>query len=426
MQFPRYESYKDSGVEWLGEIPKHWEIKKLKYTVHNISEKTDCIESKLSYIGLENIESWTGKRIITGIEAEGTANKFECDDILFGKLRPYLAKVYLTKEKGLCTTEALVLRPSNQNRSFLFYLLLSSDFIGLISSSVYGAKMPRASWDFIGSQFISLPSLKEQNKIVNFLDQKTAEIEEAIAKKQRLIELLQEQKAILINRAVTKGLNPNVTMCDSSIEWIGEIPEHWELKKVGHLAKVVRGASPRPAGDRRFFSPEAGIPWVTVAEVTKDSNIYLDSTKEFLTTQGEKQSQVFYENTVIFTNSGATLGVPKIISVSCCANDGILALKYLNSEVDREYIYFYLYNQTVRLREEIKQGSAQPNLNTDIVKNIFITLPSINEQKKIVVYIKNIISEIYSCQSKVRNEIELLKELKQILISNAVTGKIKI
>ena len=227
--FPKYEAYQDSGVDWLGKIPLGWSTKKVKFVLNQISEKVEMKDQPGVYIGLENIESWTGKLVETELTAEGLASCFQKDDVLFGKLRPYLAKVHLAEQGGFCTTEALVLRASKSHPKYIFYLLISQKFIETVNSSVYGSKMPRASWEFIGSQFLPIPSLKEQKRIAEFLDRKTAEIDEAIAHKQRLIELLQEQKALLINQAVTKGLNPNVPMRDSGVQWLGKMPKHWEV-----------------------------------------------------------------------------------------------------------------------------------------------------------------------------------------------------
>ena len=259
-----------------------------------------------------------------------------------------------------------------------------------------------------------------------FLDEKTAEIDAAIAKKKRLIELLKEQKNILINRAVARGLNPDAPMRDSGVEWIGKIPAHWSLKRLCNLSRVVRGASPRPAGHPKYFTTEPIVPWVTAAEITKDESRYLTSTTEYLTVIGAKNSQAFSSGTVVFTNSGATLGVPKILAINCCANDGVLALKSLSPEIDKEFLYLFLSTTTVRLRDEMKQGGGQPNLNTGIVKNISIPIPDFDEQVAIVKFIDDYLAMNDSLLISASSQIDTLNSLKEVLISLAVFGKINV
>ena len=195
---------KDSGVEWIGQIPEHWEVKKLKYVASLISVKMASKGSALSYIGMENIESWTGRFISTEAENEGLASYFIEGDILFGKLRPYLAKVYLAKGEGICSTEFLVYRAKELVRNWYLNLLMQSfEFIKLIDSSTYGSKMPRANSDFIGNQLIPIPPKQEQVGILEYIETATAKIAAAISLKEQEIEKLKEYKATLINSAVT-------------------------------------------------------------------------------------------------------------------------------------------------------------------------------------------------------------------------------
>jgi type I restriction enzyme S subunit len=206
-RWKRYPTYMDSGVEWLGAVPEGWDVKRLKYCAARINEKVDGRESDLPYTGLEHIESWTGR--LTPSEkistSEGQSSRYEPGDVLFGKLRPYLAKAFRAKEHGICTGELLVLRPKDVSQDYLFSYVLAHDFISIVDSSTYGAKMPRASWDFIGDLPVLLPSEAEQRAIAAFLDHETGRIDALIAKKERQIELLQEKRAALISHAVTKG-----------------------------------------------------------------------------------------------------------------------------------------------------------------------------------------------------------------------------
>ena len=195
---------KDSGVEWIGEIPEHWEVKRLKFTSNLVSEKVSSKESQLEYIGMENIESWTGNYISSDSETDGLANYFDKGDVLFGKLRPYLAKVYLAKKEGICSTEFLVYRTGKLIYNwYLNLIMLSFEFINLIDSSTYGSKMPRANSEFIGNQLIPIPLLSEQKEISAYIETASKKIETAIGLKQQEIAKLREYKSSLINGVVT-------------------------------------------------------------------------------------------------------------------------------------------------------------------------------------------------------------------------------
>jgi type I restriction enzyme S subunit len=204
---------------------------------------------------------------------------------------------------------------------------------------------------------------------------------------------------------------------------VREVPEHWDVSKFGYISQVVRGGSPRPAGDPTLFNGDYS-PWVTVAEITKDDELYLTSTETFLTKKGSEQCRVFQTGTLLLSNSGATLGVPKILCINANANDGVVGFEEL--KIDTEYAYFYLSVLTNDLRERVKQGSGQPNLNTDIVKAISITLPPENEIKEIVVAIKKKIDHFSKLMASAENAIQLMQERRTALISAAVTGKIDV
>jgi type I restriction enzyme S subunit len=227
----------------------------------------------------------------------------------------------------------------------------------------------------------------------------------------------------VISHAVTKGLNPDAPMRDSGVEWLGEVPAHWVVSKFGYICNVVRGGSPRPAGDPELFDGDYS-PWVTVAEITKDDEIYLSETESFLTKNGSDQCRVFTSGTLLISNSGATLGVPKILNIDANANDGVVGFERLS--LNHVFAYFYLSTLTEDLRERIKQGSGQPNLNTDIVKEISVPIPPKEEVDNIVKTIEGIRDKYSVLMSKATRGIVLLKERRTALISAAVTGKIDV
>ena len=259
-KYKPYPAYKRSGVEWLGKTPAHWEVRRLKYSAPIRVSKLDHKPEESVYVGLEHIESWTGRLLLDNQpeSVDSTVASFSAGDVLFGKLRPYLAKSACPDFGGVATSEILALHPlSDCLQRYVMYCLLGEPHIRWINVFAYGAKMPRVSPDQVAVSFMPLPPLDEQRAIAGFLDRETAKIDSLVAKKERLIELLQEKRTALISRAVTKGLDPDVPMKDSGVEWLGEIPAHWEMLPLKWYSRCHSGnglsandVSSEPLGER--------------------------------------------------------------------------------------------------------------------------------------------------------------------------------
>ncbi len=256
---------------------------------------------------------------------------------------------------------------------------------------------------------VAVPPLAEQVAIARFIDREMKKLDSLISEQRRLVELLQEKRRAAIANVVTKGLNPTAPVEDSGIDWLGKMPKHWEVKAIRNIANVVRGASPRPAGDPLYFGGD-WVPWVTVAEITKDESIYLTDTESSLTEEGARHSNLFSKGTLIYSNSGATLGVPKILGIDACANDGVIAFKELSLAVDPRFLYYYLASITDAIREKVKQGSGQPNLNTYIVKALRLGLPPLSEQQRIIGHIEELTVRFRRLAEEAQSAIALLQE----------------
>ena len=230
----------DSGYSWLGKIPSNWALIRLRYAVKLRSEKGIYQPGNL-YIGLENIEGFTGKHTPTESEYdEGIYDVFMKGDVLFSKLRPYLGKAMIAEDNGFCTGELSIIKESIGDKRFLLHYLLSDGFLKMVDASTYGAKMPRANWDFIQDMVIPHIQAEQQADIARFLDAKCSQIDSLISDIKSQIALLEEYKRSVITEAVTKGLDPNVPMKDSGVEWIGMVPEHWDTKRLGYLFNQVK------------------------------------------------------------------------------------------------------------------------------------------------------------------------------------------
>jgi type I restriction enzyme, S subunit len=201
---------------------------------------------------------------------------------------------------------------------------------------------------------------------------------------------------------------------------VTQLPEGWIWATIDQLSFVVRGASPRPAGDSRFFG--GNIPWITVGALTADKRVYLDSVSEFLTEAGREDSRYIEPKTLLLTNSGATLGVPKITLIGGCINDGVAAILNIDYPI-KLYLYYFLETQTTRLRA-IKQGAAQPNLNTNIIRSILVPLPPLNEQKRINTEIERRISVIEELKKLATTALRRAVILRQKILREAFGGKL--
>ncbi|MBX7057941.1 MAG: restriction endonuclease subunit S [Leptospirales bacterium] len=426
---------KESGIEWLGELPKGWEVKRLKYAAsindEALPETTDP-DFEMVYVDIGSVDYVAGIRkteTLTFENAPSRARRIARNgDTIVSTVRTYLraiADIRGASENLIVSTGFAVVRPKHVDPGYLGYALRESGFVETVVARSVGVSYPAVNASDVASIPIPLPPLPQQRAIASFLDRETARIDALIGKKERQIELLQEKRTVLISHAVTKGLDPNAKMKDSGIEWLGEMPEGWEVKRFSHLARVVRGASPRPAGDSRFFFGDH-VPWITVADITKDESTLLTDTESMLTAEGMEYSRFMPAGTLVLTNSGATLGVPKILGLGGCANDGVVAFLNIDRGASIEFLFYYLASLTRTFREMIRQGSGQPNLNTEIVKATWVPLPPLVEQMKIVAHVKTGASRVHALGSKVRQSIDLLREYRTAVISAAVTGKIDV
>ncbi|MES3630283.1 MAG: restriction endonuclease subunit S [Longimonas sp.] len=413
----QYPAYKESDIEWLGEVPEHWSLRKLKYAV--TLTKEDAEERHEDFqIALENIESWTGQFIETDSDYRGSGDAFEKGDILFNKLRPYLAKVYHAKRAGTPVGELLVLRPETDVLSrFLFYRLLSAEFIDVVDGSTYGAKMPRASWDFIGDLSIPIPPLPEQRTIAAYLDRKTEQIDTLIAKKQRLIDLLQEQRTAIINRAVTQGLDPNVPMQDSGIEWLGKVPAHWEILAFKYCADIATGqVDPQKYEEMTLIAPnhiESGTGKLRSLETVEE--------------QGATSGKYLFDRADVLYSKIR----PELRKVCMAPCDGLCSADmYPITPRDGMLPEFLMH---VLLSESFSQFAvlaservAMPKVNRDALNDFIVVRPPVDEQRQIIEHLAGDLSKIDMVVERERELIQKLQELRTSLISEIVTGKIDV
>ena len=415
---------KDSGVKWIGEIPVTWNIYRNKNAfvcskdlVGRKSSGTQLLSLTTKGIKLKDINNAEGKlpesfdtyQYVKKDEMVMCLFDLDCSAVFSG-LSPYDGMISPAYKVLTCTDR---MEPKYADYWF--------QYISHGRKFNHYAKNIRYTLSY--EEFSALPMLfpgrEEQIRISNYLDAKCSKIDEIIEKQQSIIEKLKEYKLSVIIETVTKGLNLNVEMKDSGVEWIGQMPTSWDCTTVGMIATVVRGASPRPAGDPLYFNGN-DVPWITVAEVTKGDGKYIDGTETFLTFEGAKQSRIVEEGTLLLSNSGATLGVPKITRIRGCINDGSVA--FYNLSVNQEFLLYLFKGRTFELRKQM-QGYGQPNLNTTIVKGIEVPLPTELEKKAIVDFLDQKCTAIEKTIEDREKAIEKLQKYKKSLIYEVVTGK---
>ncbi|PZD73751.1 Type-1 restriction enzyme EcoKI specificity protein [Acaryochloris thomasi RCC1774] len=423
-----YPKYKDSGIDWIGEVPEFWLLKRLKFSAYLVNQKIDAESSTLPYMGLEHIQSWTGERIKdSNASSEGIGSHFLPNDVLFGKLRPYLAKVHLAKHEGLASTEALVLRSRDSIfPPFLRYYSVSRDFIHIVDSSTFGTKMPRASWDFIGNLAILVPSLPEQQTIATFLDHKTAQIDALIAKKEALLEKLAEKRTALISQAVTKGLDPTVPMKDSGIKWLGEIPAHWGIAKLGYFASIGNGSTPKR--DKAEYWSRKDFPWLNSSKINEEIIV---EAEQHISKQALEECHlpVVPAGSVLIaiTGEGQTRGRSALLSFEATISQHLASIQPISEVMGAIYLRRYLQAAYQWLRNESNgAGSTRAALTCDFLKKINILLPPLNEQVCIINFLDSKLEIDHSLASATQISLKKLKEYRTALITNAVTGKIDV
>ncbi len=419
-----YFAHSDELPGWVAKVPDGWGRDWLKWSVELSTKRpTESEQEALPYISNEDIASWTGQLLIEEPKpAEADSRVFQKDDVLFNKLRPYLAKVYHATFDGASSGELLCLRPSKVvEPRFLFYVLVSKGFIDTINSETFGSKMPRADWEIVGHQPLPLPPLETQRRIAWFLDGKTARIDGLIEKKRALLDRLAEQRQALITRAVTKGLNPDAPMKSSGIDWLGDIPAHWEVLPLRRLTRSVSTGRTPPAAEGDYFAG-GEVNWFTPGDF--GSGIELTESARRLIPEAlhDGVASLFPTGTVFLVGIGATLGKVAVGTEPGSANQQINAI-VLEKENDPYYLAYFLHG----FRDEVRvssNGNTLGILNQSGTKSLPILRPPTAEQREISAHLRSHDARIANVIQQVENSLALLSQYRAAIITAAVTGQI--
>jgi type I restriction enzyme S subunit len=412
-----YPAYKDSGVDWIGPVPEHWEVVRMKRAASLRNERRNDSPEGWTYIGLEDVEPESGKYAPT----EGASRQSEdsmvgvhrADDVLYGKLRPYLRKAIVADQDGLCSTEFLVLSPRRSTAPWLHRWLLTPEVTQQIEAGCDGAKMPRADWEYVGSIPIPLPPFAEQTAIATVIDRETARIDALIQKKTRFIELLKEKRQALITHAVTKGLDPNVKMKDSGVEWIGQVPEHWEVARIKRLASL--------RNERRNDAP-TNTTYIGLEDVEAGSGRYRP------TNGSSRQSEnstvgIFYDGDVLYGKLRPYLRKAIVSEMAGCCSTEFLILRA--KKIEPKWLQEWLLTPDVTHQIESGcEGAKMPRADWWHIGSIEAVYPDQYEQAQILATLDRQTARIDALIGKAEQSITLLKERRSAFITAAVTGQI--
>ncbi len=422
---------KDSGIPWIGEIPEGWKVNMLSSLFDEHKQKNkDLSESNLLSLSYGKIvrkdintkegllpESFEGYNIISNGDIV-----FRLTDLQNDKRS---LRTGLCLESGIITSAYVTIRARQQLYSPYYHYLVHSYDVCKVFYGMGDGVRQGMNYSDLRRLLLITPPLAEQHLIATFLDKKCSEIDSLIELQEQMIEELKAYKQSVITEAVTKGIRNEElgvrNYKDSGIEWIGDVPEEWEVRKIKYLSQVVRGGSPRPAGDSRYYG--GNIPFMKVADITKDDKMYVDSCEFSIKEAGLSNTRMINPKTLLLTNSGATLGVPKINTFSTTFNDGIAAFLNLSKKLDLKFAYYSLKARTKFFLDSASLGIGQPNLNTDIIGSTFLTLPPLAEQQAIADYLDKKCGEIDELITIKQQKIESLKEYKKSVIYEYVTGK---
>lgn len=444
MTFPAYPVYRHSGVDWLGVVPEYWDVKQLRYlgrfrkgltiTKANL---TDTGIPCLNYGEVHSLYPFEVNQDIHPLKSV-PAKYLETDpsacvkygDFVFADTSEDLDGVgnftHVSGMEPLFAGYHTIIYSLNSEVSsrFLAYCLESFAFRTQLRKGVKGVKVFSVTQEILRGGIAWLPTRAEQPQIARFLDYETARIDALIEEQHHLIELLKEKRQAVISFSVTKGLDPTVMMKNSGLEWLGDVPVHWPLPKLGHLARVLNGST--PSRENMDYWSEGDIPWIASGSL---NDYRIDLASEFITKKALKECSVEMIPSgailVGLVGQGKTRGLAALLNIEATINQNVCAVVPDKEKVLSSFLHLYLHSIYEPLRD-FGRGANQAALNCELVSALRIPLPCIEEQRRIVKYIESKLNEFDALEDYAQRSISLMQERRSALISAAVTGKIDV
>ena len=433
-KYKAYPDYKDSGVEWLGEIPSHWEIlsaKRMFQSVRTHAYKSDeqlAASQKYGVIPQSLMMQLNDSKVMLALKGTESFRHVEVNNFVIS-LRSFEGGIEYSQYTGCVSPAYTVLKNSKPiSYGYYSYLLKCMPFIAALQSSTDSLRDGKSiNYEQFGALSLPLSSVQEQNVIAVFLDHETTKIDNLIEKQQQLIELLKEKRQAVISHAVTKGLNPNVPMKDSSVEWLGEVPEHWIVRRLKHTANLQSGI---PKGKDLTGKNSISVPMLRVANV-QDGYLDLEDVHVIDIEPSQLERYLLRDGDVLMNEGGDNdqLGRGAVWSASidnCIHQNHVFAIRPQNIESDwldmltrAAYAKFHFYRVA-------KQSTNLASISSTNIKETPLLIPPVEERVEILKFIKLQLGKLKKSEELSVNQVALLQERRTALISAAVTGKIDV
>lgn len=436
MNYPPYPEYKDSGIEWLGEIPDHWSAVALQHLFRIVGGSTpksdvarfwdgDIIWVTPADLGASSsLFVSSSRRTITDAGINSCSAEVLPENTVIISVRAPIGTVGIARRpmatnqgcKGLVGDAAIT--------SFVAYQLSSQQ--STLNAIGRGTTFTELSATDLGAFRVALPPPSEQQLIADFLDRETAKIDALIAKQEQLIATLREDRIATITHAVTKGLDPNAEMKDSGVEWLGEIPAHWACPQIGMLSSVGNGST--PARENPAYWSNGSIPWLNSSHVNRDEITEADQFVSELAVKECHLPMVEPGSVLVgLTGQGKTRGMSSLLLFRCTINQHLAYVTPRYDAVSAPYLRRVLDSAYDTLRDiSDENGSTKGGLTCTAIRKLRIPLPPLHEQREITSYVSQRTAKLDALIAKSEQMIGVLREYRSALITDAVTGKIDV
>ena len=422
-----YAAMKDSGVPWLWEVPEHWEIRKLRHVLRRRTQGNRPDLPLLSVVREKGV-------ILRDTTSADENHNYIPDDLTnykvvragqfaMNKMKAWQGSYGVSRHDGIVSPAYFVFNLSGVEGHFFHTAVRSSAYVPAFTSASDGVRI--GQWDLAEARMREIPFLvpppPEQAAIVRFLDHADRRIRRYIRAKQKLIKLLEEQKQAIIHRAVTRGLDPDVCLKPSGVEWLGEVPEHWEVRRVKQVAQVLRGKfSHRPRNDPSLY--DGPYPFIQTGDVARAEKS-ITSYRQTLNDRGLAVSKIFPLGTLVMSIA-ANIGDVAVLDFEACFPDSVVGF-IPRHDIERDFLYYVFRTMRPELVREAPVNT-QGNLNVDRIGSRGIAMPPVLEQRLILRQIEESTAGLHSATKHARRGITLLREYRTRLIADVVTGKLDV
>ena len=425
-----YRDRQQTGVDWLGDIPAHWELKPARGVFREVDQTGHPEEEMLSVtisqgvIKQRDLLQDSSKKDSSRLDKSGY-KLVHPGDIAYNKMRAWQGAIGVSSHRGIVSPAYVVQRPRKGNHpDYLHHILRTPNFAKEAERWSYG--IASDMWSLRPEHFrlipFCVPPYPEQRAIARYLDYMDSRIQRYIKAKERLVELLEEQKRAVINQAVTRGLDPDVPLKPSGVEWLGDVPAHWEFRQLRTVAKILNGATPSTNVPEYW---NGDIDWITPDDLGRLSNRYVENSGRRISSAGYAASGTrLAPPGSIALSTRAPIGHLGLLKTEACVNQGCRLLTPMG-KINSEFLYLALLAAKEELNS-LGQGSTFTELSRGKLAGFKLLVPPSDEQAKIVEHVDGVTHRCESHLSKCHRQIELIKEYRTRLIADVVTGKLDV